>query len=135
MPPINQLLRSEIQVLLTEIIIPVQLGFEEEANQRIETLRKIKSLESFSEAAFTYSVAPTRDVGGKIKWQNISNLPAVVRPLISGLSIGEVSEPLPISGGLAIFQLRDLRESNKKLKSSLLTILNLSSRKIQKLIN
>ena len=30
--------RSEIQVLLTEIIIPVQLGFEEEANQRIEKL-------------------------------------------------------------------------------------------------
>ena len=108
---------SEIQVLLTEIILPVQLGFEEEANQRIEALRKIKSLESFSEAAFTYSVAPTRNVGGKIKWQNISNLPSVVRPLIAGLSIGEVSEPLPISGGLAIFQLRDLRESNKKLKS------------------
>ena len=110
--------RSEIQVLLTEIIIPVQLGFEEEANQRIEALRKIKSLESFSEAAFTYSVAPTRDVGGKIKWQKISNLPTVVRPLIAGLSIGEVSEPLPISGGLAIFQLRDLRERNEKLKSS-----------------
>ena len=36
---VNQLLTgSEIQVLLTEIIIPVQLGFEEEANQRIEKL-------------------------------------------------------------------------------------------------
>ena len=118
--------RSEIQVLLTEIIIPVQLGFEEEANQRIASLRKIKSLESFSEAASTYSVAPTRDVGGKIKWQNMSSLPAVVRPLISGLSIGEVSEPLPISGGLAIFQLRDLRETNKKSKSSFLMIIRRS---------
>ena len=109
--------RSEIQVLLTEIIIPVQLGFEEEANQKIETLRKIKSVKKFSEAAFAYSVAPTRDVSGKIKWQNLSNLPSVVRPLIAGLSIGEVSEPLPIAGGLAIFQLRDLRESNKKKTS------------------
>ena len=108
---------SEIQVLLTEIIIPVQLGFEEEANQKIETLRKIKSVKKFSEAAFAYSVAPTRDVGGKIKWQNLSNLPSVVRPLIAGLSIGEVSEPLAIAGGLAVFQLRDLRESNKKLTS------------------
>ena len=109
--------RSEIQVLLTEIIIPVQLGFEEEANQKIETLRKIKSVKKFSEAAFTYSVAPTRDLGGKIKWQNLSDLPSVVKPLIAGLSIGEVSEPLPIAGGLAIFQLRDLRESNKKKTS------------------
>ena len=124
---------SEIQVLLTEIIIPVQLGFEEEANQRIASLRKIKSLESFSEAASTYSVAPTRDVGGKIKWQNISSLPAVVRPLIAGLSIGEVSEPLPISGGLAIFQLRDLRESNKKSKSSFVDYIEFKFKKNPKI--
>ena len=125
--------RSEIQVLLTEIIIPVQLGFEEEANQRIAALRKIKSLESFSEAASTYSVAPTRDVGGKIKWQNMSSLPAVVRPLISGLSIGEVSEPLPISGGLAIFQLRDLRETNKKSKSSFVDYIEFKFKKNPKI--
>ncbi|MDG1677376.1 MAG: peptidylprolyl isomerase [Paracoccaceae bacterium] len=108
---------SEIQVLLTEIIIPVQIGFENEANQKIEDLRKIRSLKKFSEAAFSNSVAPTREVGGKIKWQNLSNLPSVVRPLIAGLSIGEVTEPLPIAGGLAIFQLRDLREGNKKSRS------------------
>ena len=125
--------RSEIQVLLTEIIIPVQLGFEEEANQRIAALRKIKSLESFSEAASTYSVAPTRDVGGKIKWQNMSSLPAVVRPLISGLSRGEVSEPLPISGGLAIFQLRDLRETNKKSKSSFVDYIEFKFKKDPKI--
>ena len=107
----------EIQVLLTEIIIPVQIGFEDEANQKIEDLRKIRSLKKFSEAAFSNSVAPTREVGGKIKWQNLSNLPSVVRPLIAGLSIGEVTEPLPIAGGLAIFQLRDLREANRKSRS------------------
>ena len=108
---------SEIQVLLTEIIIPVQIGFEDKANQKIEDLRKIRSLKKFSEAAFSNSVAPTREVGGKIKWQNLSNLPSVVRPLIAGLSIGEVTEPLPIAGGLAIFQLRDLREGNRKSRS------------------
>ena len=108
---------SEIQVLLTEIIIPVQIGFENEANQKIEDLRKIRSLKKFSEAAFSNSVAPTREVGGKIKWQNLSNLPSVVRPLIAGLSIGEVTEPLPIAGGLAIFQLRDMREGNRKSRS------------------
>ena len=106
--------KSEIQVLLTEIIIPVQSGFEEEANQTVETLRKIKSVKKFSEAAFTYSVAPTRNVGGKVKWQSLSTLPSILKPLIAGLSIGEISAPLPVAGGLAIFQLRDLRESNKQ---------------------
>ena len=115
----NQIITgSEIQVLLTEIIIPVQSGFEEEADSKIKDLRKINSIKKFSEAASKYSVAPTRDVGGKVKWQNLSSLPSVVRPLIAGLSTGEVSEPLPIPGGIAIFQLRDLRESGYKKENS-----------------
>ncbi|MGI9398120.1 MAG: peptidylprolyl isomerase [Paracoccaceae bacterium] len=125
---------TEIQVLLTEIIIPVQVGFEEEANKRIEELRELKSLEKFSEAAFKYSVASTRELGGKIKWQNLSKLPSVVRPLIAGLSKGEVSEPLPIAGGLAIFQLRDLRESGyKKSKSKFVDYVEFKFKKSHKL--
>ena len=135
----NQLITgTEIQVLLTEIIIPVQVGFEEEANKRIEELRELESLEKFSEAAFKYSVASTRELGGKIKWQNLSKLPSVVRPLIAGLSKGEVSEPLPIAGGLAIFQLRDLRESRyKKSKSKFVDYVEFKfkkSRKLEKLL-
>ena len=115
----NQIITgSEIQVLLTEIIIPVKSGFEEEADSKIKDLRKINSIKKFSEAASKYSVAPTRDVGGKVKWQNLSSLPSVVRPLIAGLSAGEVSEPLPIPGGIAIFQLRDFRESGYKKEKS-----------------
>ena len=53
-----------------------------------------------------------------MKWQNLSNLPSLVRPLILGLSSGEVSEPLPIPGGIAIFQLRDIRESGYKRENS-----------------
>ena len=125
---------TEIQVLLTEIIIPVQVGFEEEANKRIEELRELKSLEKFSEAAFKYSVASTRELGGKIKWQNLSKLPSVVRPLIAGLSKGEVSEPLPIAGGLAIFQLRDLRESGyKESKSKFVDYVEFKFKKSHKL--
>jgi peptidyl-prolyl cis-trans isomerase SurA len=125
---------TEIQVLLTEIIIPVQVGFEEEANKRIEELRELKSLEKFSEAAFKYSVASTRELGGKIKWQNLSKLPSVVRPLIAGLSKGEVSESLPIAGGLAIFQLRDLRESGyKKSKSKFVDYVEFKFKKSHKL--
>lgn len=103
---------SEIQLLLTEIIIPVQPGFEQEAYKKAQDLRKIKSIEEFSDAAHTQSVAPTKNIGGKIDWQKLSDLPSLVKPLVFGLSVGEVSEPLPIPGGIAIFQLRDLRETN-----------------------
>ena len=127
--------KSDIQVLLTEIIIPVRSGFEEEANQKIEMLRKIKSVKKFSEAAFTYSVAPTRKIGGKVKWQNLSNLPSIVKPLIAGLSIGEISEPLPIAGGLAIFQLRDLREINRKGTSKFVEYIQFKFKKNPKINN
>ena len=106
--------RSEAQVLLTEIIVPLKQGTEEETNLTVNMLRKINSLEKFSEAAFKYSAAPTRKLGGKITWQNISNLPAAVKPLVSGLSVGEVTEPLLIPGGVALYQLRDIRESKYK---------------------
>ena len=115
--------RSEAQVLLTEIIVPLKQGTEEETNLTVNMLRKINSLEKFSEAAFKYSAAPTRKLGGKITWQNISNLPAAVKPLVSGLSVGEVTEPLLIPGGVALFQLRDIRESKYKQKKLSLSIL------------
>ena len=111
--------RSEAQVLLTEIIVPLKQGTEEETNLTVNMLRKINSLEKFSEAAFKYSAAPTRKLGGKITWQNISNLPAAVKPLVSGLSVGEVTEPLLIPGGVALFQLRDIRESKYKRKKAM----------------
>jgi len=110
--------RSEAQVLLTEIIVPLKQGTEEETNLTVNMLRKINSLEKFSEAAFKYSAAPTRKLGGKITWQNISNLPAAVKPLVSGLSVGEVTEPLLIPGGVALFQLRDIREPKYKQKKA-----------------
>ena len=101
---------TEVQVLLTEIIVPSNTGLKETATEIVEAIRKIRSVEKFSEAAYRYSAAPTKTVGGKITWQSISNLPASVKPLVSGLSIGEVTEPLSIPGGIALFQLRNIRE-------------------------
>ena len=118
---------AELQVLLTEIILPVQQGFEDEALNEAEKLSRIKSLEKFSEAAYEYSAAPTRNLGGKVDWQRLSDLPSVLKPLVAGLAIGEVTKPLPIPGGIAIFQLRDLRESRyKEMKTKFLDYIEFS---------
>ena len=55
--------------------------------------------------------------------------------MIAGLSIGEVSEPLPIAGGLAIFQLRDLRESKKKKTSKFVDYVEFKFKKNGKINN
>ncbi|MBT6534056.1 MAG: peptidylprolyl isomerase [Marinovum sp.] len=100
-----------IRVLLSEIILQVLPGQEQKAQDLADELSKITSTKAFSDAARRYSVAPTSASGGHIKWQALEKLPAVVQPLIFGLAPGDVTDPLPIPNGLALFQLRAVEET------------------------
>ena len=99
-----------IRVLLSEIILQVLPGQEQKTQDLADELSNITSTKAFSDAARRYSVAPTSASGGHIKWQSLEKLPAVVQPLIFGLAPGDVTEPLPIQNGLALFQLRAVEE-------------------------
>ncbi len=100
-----------VQVLLTEIIIPFSSQDIREKESIAHQLKNIKSTEEFSNAARKYSKAPTANLGGRIKWQNFDKLPEIVKPIIFGLSPGEVSEPIRLPKAIALFQLRDIREN------------------------
>ena len=99
-----------IQVLLTEIIIPFSKDDLGEKENLANLLKQIKSTEEFSNAAQKYSKAPTATVGGRVKWQNFDRLPGIIKPLILGLSPGQVTEPIMLTKAIALFQLRDIRE-------------------------
>ena len=99
-----------IQVLLTEIIIPFSTDDRSEKENLANLLKQIKSKEEFSNAAQKYSKAPTATVGGRVKWQNFDRLPGIIKPLILGLSPGQVTEPIMLTKAIALFQLRDIRE-------------------------
>ena len=99
-----------IQVLLTEIIIPFSKDDRSENENLANLLKQIKSAEEFSNAAQKYSKAPTATVGGRVKWQNFDRLPGIIKPLILGLSPGQVTEPIMLTKAIALFQLRDIRE-------------------------
>ena len=99
-----------IQVLLTEIIIPFSKDDRSEKENLANLLKQIKSTEEFSNAAQKYSKAPTATVGGRVKWQNFDRLPEIIKPLILGLSPGQVTEPIMLTKAIALFQLRDIRE-------------------------
>ena len=49
----------------------------------------------------------------------------MVKPLVASLAIGEVSEPLPIPGGIAIFQQRSQKADTKIKLVNFLKLLNL----------
>ena len=99
-----------LRILLTEIILPAAPGQEDAAQKLAQELSEITSQKAFSDAARKYSVAPTRTTGGRVKWQNFDQLPPMLKPLIFGLAPGDVTDPLPIPNGLAIFQLRSIEE-------------------------
>jgi len=102
---------SSIEVLLTEIIMAMQPGQEQEVRKRARELSKIRSFDAFSDAAREFSDAPTREFGGRVTWQKLDTLPGVLQPLIFGLAPGEVTDPLSIPNALALFQLRGIRET------------------------
>lgn len=103
--------RSNVRVLLSEIIMPAPPSEAEAVNQRAAQISQITSESEFSENARRYSASQTRARGGRMEWMALTDLPAPLRPIILGLAPGEVSDPLPLEGAVALFQLRDIEET------------------------
>ncbi len=101
---------SEIEVLLTEIIIAAPPPRAAQAAATAERISKLTSTAAFEAQARQLSALPSRANGGRLGWLPLSNYPAQLHGLILGLAPGEVTAPLPIPNGIALFQLRALRE-------------------------
>lgn len=116
------------QVLLTEIIIPISSDNANDTEALIQKLREVRSIEEFSNAARKYSVAPTAASGGLVTWQKFSDLPEILKPLILGLSPGEITEPVKLTKAVAIFQVRNVREViNNSDEQKLISFINLTT--------
>lgn len=99
-----------LQVLLSEIIIPVTPQTLAQAEALAEEISQVSGQDAFSAAAAQYSAAGTRNDGGRLDWLAISNLPPALQPVLLGLQTGEITEPLSLPNAIALFQLRGIRE-------------------------
>lgn len=100
-----------LQVLLSEIIIPVTPQTAAEADIVARQISDLDSYEAFSSAAIQYSAAETRRDGGRMDWMSIAQLPPAIRTLILDLTPGEVTAPITLPNAVALFQMRGIRES------------------------
>ena len=101
---------TTIEVLLSEIIIPAPPPQADRAMAVAQDIAQMTSTAAFEAAAREYSALPSRAQGGRLDWLPIANYPASLRPIILALGPGDVTPPLPIEGGVALFQMRDVRE-------------------------
>lgn len=102
---------SSVRVLLSEIIMPAPPPQADAVQARAERISQITSEAEFSAQARRFSATATRGAGGRLPWQNLDDLPPVLRPLVLALAPGEVTDPIPIPNAIALFQLRDIEEA------------------------
>lgn len=103
-----------LRVLLGEIILPARPevpGEVEKATQIANRVTKTTSPTEFSAAARQYSATASRNSGGRMPWMPITQLPPILRPLVLSIGINEVTQPIEIPNGIALFQLRGLEET------------------------
>jgi len=102
---------SSVRVLVSEIIMPMTPANQAAVQARAERISQLTSPSAFSAEARRHSATPTRNNGGRLPWQDLSDLPPPLRPLLLSLKPGEVTDPLPLQGAIALFQLRDIEET------------------------
>lgn len=102
---------SNVRVLVSEIIIPAPPAEAARVTALAERIANSSSPAEFSRFAREYSATASRDAGGFLPWQPLSDLPPSLQPLLLSLSPGEVTQPLTIPNAVALFQLRDIEET------------------------
>lgn len=100
-----------VRVLLSEIVIPVTPQTIDQVDELAAQISQTKSFGAFSDAASKYSATQTRTNGGRMEWVNLNDLPQGLRPLILALTPGEVTDPIALAEAVALFQMRDIKES------------------------
>lgn len=103
---------TSIRVLLSEIIIPAPPPQLASAQAKAEQAAQATTIAEFSAYARRFSATASRSRGGRMDWVPLNNLPPQLRGLILALGPGDVTEPLPIPGAIALFQLRDIQETD-----------------------
>lgn len=108
-----------IEVLLNEIIIaapPDQTQRVAQAQRAADQISRFRSFAAFEDAARQVSALPSRENGGRLGWLPVENYPPQLQSLLLDLRPGEVTEPIDIPNGIALFQMRGVREVRRPVQ-------------------
>lgn len=103
------------RVLLSEIILPMTPELAAASQERAAAIAEIDDFDAFASAARRFSVAESRANGGRLDWRALSELPDGLQSIFLTLQPGDVTPPIPLQGGIALFQLRALEDATPAL--------------------
>ncbi len=99
------------RVLVSEMVVQAPSQIPEESLALAERIAgSIGSAGGFAAAARANSTSDTAEAGGELDWMSQADLPPAARAGLTGLRPGQVSKPIRVANGYALFFLRDLRE-------------------------
>ncbi len=99
-----------VQVLLSELIVPITQENAAQVEEFIDQVRLQKGQDAFSAAASQFSAAESRANGGRLPWMELTNLPPQLQEIVLNLQPSEISAPITLQGAVALFQMRGIRE-------------------------
>ena len=95
------------EYFLAEIVSDIEN--KEEINIKYKEIIKSINEIGFENSASIYSFSETAKVGGNIGWVNENSLNTKIKKKIKNLKIGEISEPIILSNGILILQIKDTK--------------------------
>ena len=95
------------EYFLAEIVSDIKN--KEEINIKYKEIIKSINEIGFENSASIYSFSDTAKVGGDIGWVNENSLNNKIKKKIKNLKIGDVSEPIILSNGILILQIKDTK--------------------------
>lgn len=105
--------RTAMQLLFSEIIIPVEGDPEDELALARSLRDSITSEADFAAAARRHSRSPSAGRGGRLDWVEASNLPPQIVQILLASGPDRASEAILLPEAVALFQLRDVTEDQR----------------------
>ena len=107
------------QYNVQHILLSVKSGLSEieiEAieNEAVLLLERLESGESFEKLAASYSAGQKALEGGFLGWRTSAELPSLFAEVVTGLKVGEVSQPIRSGAGFHILKLTEKRGNTVK---------------------
>ena len=119
---------NQTRYLVSEILLNLDNFSTEEQVRQLsgEIVKQLQSGTSFPAVARQFSIAPTAGQGGQLGWISADQLNPRLSQVIRQMQVGQISPPIPTTGGVYILALVDKRAGGNDPSKNQFDVLTVS---------